>query len=89
MQLSRRELGRAGVAAFAGAMLIRPAMVLAQEGVSPVLSVAQRLAPIAPELRPAARRMIEGGFGPITAEALLKRGANAGGLTDEVVPNGT
>lgn len=26
---------------------------------------------------------------PITAEALLKRGANAGGLTDEVVPTGT
>lgn len=70
MRLSRRELGRAGALAFAGTMLTGSAVALAQDGAPPSLSVAQRLAPIAPELRPAARRMIEGGFGPITAEAL-------------------
>ena len=70
MQLNRRELGRAGLAAFAGAMLARPVGALAQEAAPGALTVAQRLAPIAPELRPAARRMIENGFGPITAEAL-------------------
>ncbi|WP_237438058.1 alpha/beta hydrolase [Alteraurantiacibacter buctensis] len=69
MQLSRRELGRAGMLALVGAALVRPANVLAQPA-APALSVAERLAPIAPELRPAARRMIENGFPAITAESL-------------------
>lgn len=70
MQLNRRELGRAGLSALAAAMLARPFSVLAQEAAAGGLSIAERLAPIAPELRPAARRMIEAGFGPITPAAL-------------------
>lgn len=70
MQLSRRELARAGMLALAGAALTRPGAVLAQQAAPDGLSVAERLAPIAPELRPAARRMIENGFPAITAKSL-------------------
>jgi acetyl esterase/lipase len=79
MQVNRREFGRLGAAAFATALLARTGMAHAADGAwdATSLSVAQRLAPIAPELRPAARRMLEGGFGPITAERLAAMPQNA------------
>lgn len=72
MQVNRRDLGRLGAAAMASALVARTGLAHATEGEwnTSALTVAQRLAPIAPELRPAARGMIEGGFGPITAEML-------------------
>lgn len=50
------------------------------------LTIAQRLAPIAPELRPFARRMLENGLPPITAEALRKVPANSGPPPQDPMP---
>ena len=88
MQIDRRNLGRLGASLFAGAMLSRSGLGAAKEASSPpALTVAQRLAPIAPELRPAARRMIEQGFPPITEETLRLMGDNAGPPRPELLPD--
>jgi acetyl esterase/lipase len=92
MQLSRRELGRTGsialAGAFAGGLLARSGMALAARAGAPDgLTIAQRLAPIAPELRPAARRMIEAGFGPITAETLRNMPRNVEQPMPELAPD--
>ncbi len=49
-------------------------------------TIDQRLAPIAPELRPFARRMLESGLPPITAEALRKMPANPGPPPQDLMP---
>tara|TARA_A100001391_G_scaffold130111_6_gene89462 strand:- start:16490 stop:17563 length:1074 start_codon:yes stop_codon:yes gene_type:complete len=88
MQIDRRSFGRLGAGLFAGAMLARSGLGAAQEAdTAPALTVAERLAPIAPELRPAARMMIESGFPPITEEVLRNMGANPGPPMPELLPN--
>ena len=78
MDLNRRDLCRMGVVGLGGALFARPVATLAQGGWSlSGMDVADRLAPIAPELRPAARRMIENGFPPITEEMLRNMPADA------------
>jgi len=70
------------------AMLMPANAVRAQAGWSLAgLTVDQRLAPVAPELRPAARRMIETGFPPITEEVLRNLPANAGPPMPELLPD--
>lgn len=71
---------------MAGALLARPGLGFAQETAPENLSIAQRLAPIAPELRPAARRMIESGFGPLTAEVLRSLPQDMQGPLPELLP---
>jgi len=89
MELTRRNfahfLGAAGVATLA----TRAGLTLAAEpsvrgGTGP-MSVEQRLAPIAPELRPAARDMIENGFPPITEETLRNMPADGGPQPSELI----
>ncbi|OYX66071.1 MAG: hypothetical protein B7Y88_06355 [Sphingomonadales bacterium 32-64-17] len=88
MQIDRRNLGRLGASLFAGAMLARPGLGLAQSATSaPAMAVADRLAPIAPELRPAARMMIESGFPPITEDMLATIADNPGPPAPELLPN--
>lgn len=74
MSLTRRDFSRLSAVALGAALLTRPGLVLAAgaDGTwnAHSLSMAERLRPIAPELRPAARRMIENGFPPITEEVL-------------------
>ncbi|MFC3096526.1 alpha/beta hydrolase [Alteraurantiacibacter palmitatis] len=74
MTLSRRDFGGLGLMSLAAAMLAKPGLAFAAasqgEWNAHSLSVAERLRSIAPELRPAARRMIENGFPPITEEVL-------------------
>jgi acetyl esterase/lipase len=79
MMLSRRGLGRFTGAALAAGIAARAGVAQTAAGLAPAMTLEQRLAPIAPELRPAARRMIESGFPPITAEMLrnLPEGASA------------
>ena len=86
MLISRREAGRLAAGALAGICLARPGMVAAQGWSLAGMSVEDRLAPIAPELRPAARRMIENGFPPITAESLRNMPDNPGPPTPELLP---
>lgn len=73
-QLSRREFARIGGAAFAltaaGCGLGTGVAQAANAVRLGALSLEQRLAPIAPELRPSARRMLEMGMPPITEEVL-------------------
>ncbi len=88
MELSRRDAGRLGLGAIAAAVMARPGLVRAQAGWSlEGLDTAGRLAPIAPELRPAARRMIESGFPPITEELLRNMPADAAPPSPELLPD--
>lgn len=90
MELTRRNfarfIGAAGVAGFA----TRAGLALAAEPPARIgasaLSIEQRLAPIAPELRPAAREMIENGFPPITEEMLRTMPADGGPPPAELIP---
>ena len=87
MDIGRRDLCRLGVAAFAGSLVTLPTSVFAAgEWSLAGRSVADRLAPIAPELRPAARQMIENGFPPITAETLRNMPEGGGPPTPELLP---
>ncbi|RIV85530.1 alpha/beta hydrolase [Aurantiacibacter xanthus] len=86
--MDRRNFGRLGASLLAGAMLARSGVGLAQganSGAAP--SVAERLAPIAPELRPAARMMIESGFPALTEEALSTIGPDSGPPMPELLPD--
>lgn len=74
MQVTRRHFGRLAGAAIATAALAQDGVARAAEAAD----VERRLAPIAPELRPAAREMIERGFPPITPEVLRNLPADAG-----------
>lgn len=80
--LSRREFGRrsgAALALIAAGCTSRAGVVRAASEPAPgQLSIEQRLAPIAPELRPSARRMLEMGMPPITEEVLRNLSPNAG-----------
>ncbi|MFB0613714.1 alpha/beta hydrolase [Aurantiacibacter poecillastricola] len=88
MQLSRREAARLGLGALSAALIARSVPSLAQDGWrASTWSVADRLAPIAPELRPAARRMIESGFPPITEEMLRDMPGNVAPPTPELLPD--
>ncbi|HTM96968.1 MAG TPA: alpha/beta hydrolase [Croceibacterium sp.] len=72
---------------LAAALAIRSGIAPAQTAAAGGgLTIDQRLAPIAPELRPAARRMLENGFPPITAEVLRTLPAGAGGPMPELLP---
>ncbi|HSG34569.1 MAG TPA: alpha/beta hydrolase [Sphingomonadaceae bacterium] len=87
MKLSRRDAGRLGMAAIATALMARPGLALAQgEWSLAGRSIGDRLVPIAPELRPAARRMIETGFPPITAETLRNMPEGAGPPAPDLLP---
>jgi acetyl esterase/lipase len=89
MMLSRRDLGRFTGAAFAAGMVARVGIAQAAEpspAESPAfLTIEERLAPIAPELRPAARQMIESGFPPITDEMLRNMPEGAGPPAPELL----
>lgn len=87
MQASRRDFTRWAGAAAIAALTWRgsPALAAAAaDGAAPTID--QRLAPIAPELRPFARRMLESGFPPITAETLRKMPANSGPPPQDLMP---
>jgi acetyl esterase/lipase len=80
MQFNRRDLARLAGGAIGGVLLSRSGLAAAQTERgwdAAALSVDQRLAPVAPELRPAARQMLENGFPPITAERLRNMPENA------------
>lgn len=68
MKVNRRDFARLGGAALATMLATRAGLGLASDAAP--LTIEQRLAPVAPELRPAARQMLERGFPPITAESL-------------------
>lgn len=85
MMLSRRGLGRFTGAALAAGLAARAGLAQTAAGDAAALPIEQRLAPIAPELRPAARRMIESGFPPITAEMLRNMPDGAGPPTPELL----
>jgi len=82
VQLNRRDLARMTAGAIGGTLLSRTGLAVAQTAAPRVwdaaaLTTDQRLAPVAPELRAAARQMIENGFPPITAEMLRNMPENA------------
>jgi acetyl esterase/lipase len=91
MAISRREFTRLAGVAWTAALAARAGITLAQEpagpGATAQLSVEQRLAPIAPELRPSAREMIENGFPPITEEFLRNMPADGGPPPAELLPD--
>jgi acetyl esterase/lipase len=82
MMLSRRDLGRFAGAGFAAGIAAHAGLTQAAEagpaGGVARLTLDERLAPIAPELRASARQMIESGFPPITAEMLRNMPEGAG-----------
>jgi acetyl esterase/lipase len=91
MMLSRRDLGRFAGAGFAAGIVARAGLAQAA-GAAPAGGVArltldERLAPIAPELRAAARQMIESGFPPITAEMLRNMPQDGGPPQPELLAN--
>lgn len=90
MELTRRHftrfVGAAGVATFAAPASLALAAEPAGLGVQTALSLEQRLAPIAPELRPAAREMIENGFPPVTEEMLRSMPVDGGPPPAELIP---
>lgn len=88
MQVNRRDLGRLSGLVLGGALLARSGIVLAQDvgWNASSMTTDQRLAPIAPELRTAARQMIENGFPPITEEVLRNLPENAGPPAGELLP---
>ncbi len=86
MEFNRRAFGRLAGTALATALLARSGMASAAEVLTgewsgewnaSALTIDQRLAPVAAELRPAARQMIEHGFPPITADVLRNMPENA------------
>lgn len=88
MQVNRRDLGRLAGLAFGGAVLMRSGFALAQDSGWTVagMTIDQRLAPIAPELRASARQMIENGFPPITEEMLRNMPEGGGPPAGELLP---
>jgi len=91
--VSRREFARLGGAALAvaasGCATISAGGAKPGAAASPVASatsIEARLAPIAPELRPAARQMLELGFPPITAETLRNMPAGAAPPPEPLLP---
>jgi len=82
MNLSRRQFAGLGGAAVAFAVAGRG--IAARAGDAPAIqagssnSIDARLAPIDPELRPAARRMLEMGMPPISAATLRRAPPDAG-----------
>ena len=82
MRVSRRDFARLSGATFAAALASRAGLSLAAEPApshdAAHLAIDARLAPIAAELRPAARQMLESGFPPITAELLGNMPEDAG-----------
>jgi len=91
MRVSRRDFARLTGATFAAALATRAGLSLAAEPTPPYdaaqLAIDERLAPIAAELRPAARQMLESGFPPITAELLRNMPENAGPPASELLAN--
>ena len=91
MRVSRRDFARFTGATFAAALATRDGLSLAAEptpsGNAAQLTIDERLAPIAAELRPAARQMLESGFPPITAELLRNMPENAGPPAPELLAN--
>ena len=85
MDLSRRNFGRMTGMALAAALVARGGLAQAQAPAGG-LTIDQRLAPIAPELRPAARMMLKNGFPPITAEVLRNLPDGAGTPMPELLP---
>lgn len=90
MELTRRRfahfVGAAGVMTLATRAGLTLAAEPAGQGVRSPLQLEQRLAPIAPELRPAAREMIENGFPPITEEMLRNMPADGGPPAAALIP---
>src|SRR5690606_26760360 len=90
MELTRRRfahfVGAAGVMTLATRAGLTLAAEPAGQGVRSPLPLEQRLAPIAPELRPAAKEMIENGFPPITEEMLRNMPADGGPPPAELIP---
>lgn len=82
VDLSRRQFGRLGGAAVAFAVAGRGFAAAATDAprapAGSSNSIEARLAPIDPELRPAARRMLEMGMPPISAAALRRGPPDAG-----------
>lgn len=82
MTVSRRAFAGLAGGAIVASMLLRtdtsPASAQRAGDGPGSLTTEQRLAPIAPELRDAARQMIESGFPPITEETLRNLPANPG-----------
>lgn len=75
MEFNRRAFGRLAGTALATALLVRSGLASAADESTGIwnasaLTIDQRLSPVAAELRPAARQMIEHGFPPITADVL-------------------
>ncbi|MCX7677222.1 MAG: hypothetical protein N2Z59_07585, partial [Alteraurantiacibacter sp.] len=93
MPMTRRDFSRLGALSLGAALAAQAGVARAAEGAGlwdiSGLSVAERLRPIAPELRPAARRMIESGFPPITEEVLrqIAQGAPAAPPSPDLLPN--
>ncbi len=94
MQINRRDFGRLASIALGGAAAIRSGFAAAHDAALTLaggawdaasLTIDQRLAPIAPELRPAARQMVEHGFPPITAEMLRNMPENGGPAPNELL----
>ena len=79
-EISRRQFARIGGVALAGALAMRGTFGLAagQAGQTATASMADRLAPIAPELRPAARQILEMNFPPFNAKTLRNLPPDAG-----------
>ena len=81
MQVSRRNLVRWASEAICAAVLMRSGLAMAAEPWDgAALGIEERLAPIAPELRAAARQMLESGFPPITEDMLPNLPSGGGPL---------
>lgn len=85
-ELSRRQFGRLGGSALAFALAGQGIVgVAAGSANAPAASIDQRLAPIDPELRPAAKQMLSLGMPPLSAATLHRGPAGTGGPPAELL----
>jgi acetyl esterase/lipase len=85
--ISRRDFGRISGTAATVILAARTGVLAAAAPARAKLSLKERLAPVAPELRPAAERMLSQGMPPITAEALRKMPPGAGAPQIPLLPD--
>lgn len=83
--ISRRQFARLGGGAMVAGLAGRGA--IAKAIADRPLSADERLAPIAPELKPAARAMLQAGMPPISAATLRQHPADFGAPKIELLPN--
>jgi len=85
--ISRRQFARLSGGAIIAAMANRALAASGLPAGSMSSSIEARLAPIAPELKPAARAMLSAGMPPITAATLRQHPADFGAPKIELLPD--